>query len=308
MVSDAGDGSAPDHAIASDAGDAPGDGGGDDRSADAGVDTAIDAPASDGATVDGDSRIDSSTSDVAMGDLAIDGGPATPVAVQVPSASAPTVTGWRADCAASDVDVTQTGNCWVIQWRQWTYWALSNADNREAFQIIGVDANGNLKSAGFERMGARYVWQATVDSTAVTVSYFGQGDGVVTISWADLDEEPPPSPEASEAAIELAPVVAGWNATCVGSSADVTLTNTCPVVKWGRWTYWALSNANNDQTLDIVGVDATGALNPNGGFTKDGTRYVWKVTVDGAARTATFYGQGGNDIDVTFDELRIDQP
>src|SRR5262249_34383245 len=148
---------------------------------------------------------------------------ATPVAVQVPIASAPSVAGWHANCVASDSDSTGTSTCWVIQWRQWTYWALSNNDNREAFLIVGVDAGGAFKSPGFERMGARYLWPAAVDSTAMTVSYFGQAGEVVTISWADLDEEPPPVPEAGEAAIELAPAVGGgWYASCVFGPNDFT--------------------------------------------------------------------------------------
>jgi hypothetical protein len=295
-------GGADAHVVA-DAGDAPADRAGNDGPADAGVDTApVDAAASDGPAADADAATDSATSDVA-----VDGGPATPIAVQVPASSAPTVAGWRRICVVSDTDGTNSNTCWVIQWRQWTYWALSNVDNREAFLIIGADAAGNLKSAGVERMGTRYVWQATVDATAMTVSYFGQG-GVVTLSWVDLDEEPPPAPEASEAAVELAPTVAGWKATCIAGASDATLTNTCPVVKWGQWTYWALSSANNDAVLYIVGVDANGVVNPAGGVSKNGTRYLWKVTVDGTARTATFYGQGGINVDATFDELRIDQP
>lgn len=301
VVADGGDGGVADHP----AGDAPGDRG-TDRSADAGPDAdgpldavALDAPVTDGAHA---------------GD-AFDGGPATPVAVQVPLASAPSVGDWRASCVASDSDNTGTSTCWVIQWRQWTYWALSNTDNRLAFLIVGVDAAGNLKSAGFERSGARYLWQATVDGAAMTVSYFGQG-GVVTMSWADLDEEPPPSPEATEAARELAPAVAGWNAICVYGPNDTTLVATCPVIKWGQWTYWALTASNNDQTVNIVAVDAHGAVNPAGGLIKNGTRYVWKLTVDptadggadGGAGSATFYGQASNTVTVTFDELRIDQP
>jgi hypothetical protein len=283
-----------------DAGDALADHAGNERPADGSVDAMpVDAPA-DGPAKD-------ATADTSTSDVATDGGPAMPIAVQVPRSSAPTFAGWRNACVASDTDDSETDMCWVIQWRQWTYWALSNVDNREALLIIGIDGARNLKSAGVERMGTRYVWQAAVDSTAMTVSYFGQG-GVVTMSWADLDEEPPPAPEASEAAIELAPVVAGWKASCVAGANDTTLTHTCPVVKWGQWTYWALSSASNDPTLYIVGVDAAGAVNPSGGLTKTGTRYLWKVSVDGTALTATFDGQGGMNVDATFDELRIDQP
>lgn len=306
IVTDGGDDAAVDHP----AGDASGDRGGTDRIADAGADGILDAPAADAPAAD------APVADGAYADAARDAGPATPIAVQVPLASAPTVGAWHASCVVSDTDTTGTSTCWVIQWRQWTYWALSNTDNRNAFLIVGVDAAGNLKSAGVERSGARYLWQATVDGAAMTVSYAGQG-GVVTLSWADLDEEPPPSPEASEAAIELAPTVAGgWYASCVYGPNDFTLVNTCPVIKWGQWTYWALSNSNNDQALNIVAVDAHGAVNSAGGLIKNGTRYVWKLTVDatadggadGGAGTATFYGQASNTVTVTFDELRIDQP
>lgn len=310
VVADAGDGAAP-------TGDALGDRGGSDRIVDAARETApADGSGQDVPATDDGGRTDAPASDVPVSDAATDAGPDIPIAVQVPFASGPTIGPWHANCVVSDGDNTETSTCWVIQWRQWTYWALSNTDNRNAFLIVGVDAAGNLKSAGFERSGTRYLWQATVDGAAMTVSYFGQG-GMVTISWADLDEEPPPSPEASEAAIELAPAVGdGWYASCVYGPNDLTLVNTCPVVKWGQWTYWALTNSTNDQMLNIVAVDAHGMVNPAGGLIKNGTRYVWKLTVDatadggtdGSAGTATFYGQASDTVTVTFAELRIDQP
>ena len=75
----------------------------------------------------------------------------------------------------------------------------------------------------------------------MTVSYFGQG-GVVTISWADLDEEPPPSPEASEAAIELAPTVGGgWYASCVYGRERLHADQHLPGRQMG--------------TMDLLGVD-----------------------------------------------------
>ena len=105
-------------------------------------------------------------------------------------------------------------------------------------------------------------------------------------------------------------------ASCVYGPSVFTLVDTCPVIKWGQWTYWALTNGNNDQTLNIVAVDVHGAVNPAGGLIKNGTRYVWKLTVDatadgganGGTGSATFYGQASNTVTVTFDELRIDQP
>ena len=176
LVADAGDGAAPDHP----AGDAPGDRGSDRGAEGVGDVAPADGAAPDVLATDGGARTDAPGADVPAEGGAIDAGPVTPVAVQVPLASAPTVGAWHGSCVVSDSDSTGTSTCWVIQWRQWTYWALSNTDNRNAFLIVGVDPAGNLKSAGFERSGTRYLWQATVDGAAMTVSYFGQG-GVVTM-------------------------------------------------------------------------------------------------------------------------------
>jgi hypothetical protein len=86
----------------------------------------------------------------------------------------------------------------VIRWGKWTYWALSYFDNHSAFLITPVDRSGNIATTPWpkEKTGARYEWNASVDTNGQTVTYSGQDvapstPGAVTITWADLHIDQP---------------------------------------------------------------------------------------------------------------------
>jgi hypothetical protein len=75
--------------------------------------------------------------------------------------------------------------CPVVQWLGLTYWAYSHVDNRVSLTVVAYDSAGNV-AGQWEKVGARYLWQITVDRAAATVTFHGQGDGVVTMSWDEL--------------------------------------------------------------------------------------------------------------------------
>lgn len=70
----------------------------------------------------------------------------------------------------------ESATCPVVKWGGLTYWAFSYFDNRDSMGIVGYDKAGNIVSQ-VEKVGARYVWKATVDGN--TVTFWGQANATV---------------------------------------------------------------------------------------------------------------------------------
>ncbi len=124
------------------------------------------------------------------------------------------------------------------------------------------------------------------------------------------DPTPPEAPPTvAMAAARNAParLPGGTKVICLG--ADGMPSDTCPVLRWNNYTYWALSYDDNRIELDIV------AFNGNNVVVKEiaarGTRYIRRITVDPAGREVTFLGQDegvpGFDpaVNISFDDLRV---
>jgi hypothetical protein len=75
----------------------------------------------------------------------------------------------------------------------------------------------------------------------------------------------------------------------------------CPVVQWGGLTFWPYSYVDNRIGMGIVAYDSAGSVVQE--VQKSGARYVWKITVDAAAKTVTFWGQANQTIVVPWVEL-----
>jgi hypothetical protein len=76
-------------------------------------------------------------------------------------------------------------NCPVVRWAGYEYWALNYNDNRSSMAIHAYDQNGMLTSV-VERTGARYVHAIEVDHVTETVSFRGQVDRTITMTWQEL--------------------------------------------------------------------------------------------------------------------------
>lgn len=98
----------------------------------------------------------------------------------------------------------------------------------------------------------------------------------------------------------LAPAITGWGAACIAGADDTTLTD-CATLRFGGYTYWVLSDVNNDTHINLVAVDAAGTITWQRVYTT--LRYHWQTTVDADARTVTFYGQGPDSITLTWAQL-----
>ncbi|TDF94732.1 Ig-like domain repeat protein [Paenibacillus piri] len=75
--------------------------------------------------------------------------------------------------------------CPVVVSGGYTFQAYSYDDNRSSFAIVEYDSHKNIIRQ-WEAPGARYLYQITIDSTARTVSFWGQGGAQVTLSWSSL--------------------------------------------------------------------------------------------------------------------------
>lgn len=80
---------------------------------------------------------------------------------------------------------TISSTCPVVRWAGYDYWPLSFGDNRSSMAIHAYDAQGNLVNVK-ELVGARYPWRIDVDEAAQTVTFHGQSDHTVTMTFDEL--------------------------------------------------------------------------------------------------------------------------
>ncbi len=64
-------------------------------------------------------------------------------------------------------------------------WPMSYIDNRVSFGMVCYDPKGRVVEE-LETPGARYVYKITLDSTAGTATFWGQGDQKVSLSLDQL--------------------------------------------------------------------------------------------------------------------------
>lgn len=130
---------------------------------------------------------------------AVIAGAACSESVTAPEASAPTVvelpaashgaideSEYKATCLAVPEDPPQVSpTCPVLRWDGYDYWAMSYTDNRSSMAIHVFDPSGRLVRVE-DRPGARYTWAIDVDEVAETVTFRGQADRTVTMTWSEL--------------------------------------------------------------------------------------------------------------------------
>lgn len=93
--------------------------------------------------------------------------------------------GWKAACVVSATSGAPSKTCPVLVYNGYTYWAWSDINNAVAMAIVAYDSAGKPVKQ-WNRSGARYIWNITVDETAQTVSFVGQSNAAVRLSWSDL--------------------------------------------------------------------------------------------------------------------------
>jgi hypothetical protein len=81
-----------------------------------------------------------------------------------------------------------TDECPVIQWGELVYWVYTDASNGSSMTVLAYDSDGE-RVGSWQRDGARYLWQITIDNTAETVTLWGQASRTIEIPWGDLRVE-----------------------------------------------------------------------------------------------------------------------
>jgi hypothetical protein len=109
-----------------------------------------------------------------------------PTVEQRLSSSYPAVpSGWKEACVQGPDTGAPSEQCPVLTYNGYTYWSYSDIHNDVAMSIVAYDAAGEIFKQ-WDRPGARYIWQITVDATAQTVSFAGQSNAKITLGWSDL--------------------------------------------------------------------------------------------------------------------------
>ena len=96
-------------------------------------------------------------------------------------------------------------------------------------------------------------------------------------------------------------IPSGLKVTCMKGPDILESSSTCPVLKWGEYTYWAYSYIDNRFAMNIVAYDSAGRVVQQ--WEKPGARYVWAIDVNETAKTVTFRGQANRTIEIGFKEL-----
>lgn len=117
--------------------------------------------------------------------------PDAPLVSSRPQTRAPAIpTGLRYASLHGPQALDPNPNCPVLRFGDYTYWPFSYVDNRHGMGIVAYDCSGKLVRR-WDRAGARYAWQITVDREAQTVTFHGQAarggrPGTITMSWDEL--------------------------------------------------------------------------------------------------------------------------
>ena len=99
------------------------------------------------------------------------------------------------------------------------------------------------------------------------------------------------------------PIPSGLKVTCLQGPSTNQLSDRCPVIKWGRYIYWAYSHRDNRSAMTIVAYDTAGNIVKQ--WYETGARYVWRITVNESTEKVTLWGQDNKKIVVTWDLLRL---
>lgn len=112
--------------------------------------------------------------------------PIAPEAVRMPSAVHPAIpAGAKITCMQSAEVVGVMDTCAVLTWQDRTYWAYSYMDNRMSLAVVAYNDTGAVVKQ-WELPGTRYIHSITVEPSAQTVTFWGQGNQKGVMTWKQL--------------------------------------------------------------------------------------------------------------------------
>jgi hypothetical protein len=221
-----------------------------------------------------------------------------PQVAYVPTGSSPTPpAGLKVTCTPGPNTGASSKTCPVLKWLGLTTWAYSYVDNRVSLDFVTYDANNNVV-LNQNKDGARYVWNMNPSYRTKTVEVFGQSNQYVTLNWSDLV---PPPVVATAPSNTIPSVPGGLKVSCMANGSSLQPIGTCPVVKVGNHTTWALSYIDNRVSLAFVTFGSKGTVIRN--TEVKGTRYVWQMTVNASNKTITASGQSNATVSAPWSDF-----
>jgi hypothetical protein len=137
----------------------------------------------------------------------------------------------------------------------------------------------------WDKSGARYINSISVNGQNKTITLVGQSSQQIVVNWDELYLPIPP--EAGKVPSKAHPKIPdGSKMACMQSANLLNTTDTCWVLEWGNYAYWAYSYIDNRVAMNIVAYDNIGNIVKQ--WEQPGARYLYNITVDPARQTVTF--------------------
>ena len=90
----------------------------------------------------------------------------------------------------------------------------------------------------------------------------------------------------------------GLKVTCMEGPNVLVPSQTCPVIKYKGYTFWAYSFEDNRVAMALVRYGSDGKMQALQNL--PGARYVWKITIDPKTKMATLWGQSNKTVSAPF--------
>ncbi|TVX99096.1 Ig-like domain repeat protein [Cohnella terricola] len=100
-------------------------------------------------------------------------------------------------------------------------------------------------------------------------------------------------------------IPSGYKQACMidGRDTNPVGSPTCPVLKWGEYTFWGYSDTNNMGYFNIVQYNKEGDI-VNQNISQTGARYLYKIELDNTNHTVSFVGQSDQKVTSNLNSLK----
>ena len=207
---------------------------------------------------------------------------ASPVVGAEPRANTPPIPPGLVQYCNKGPDYDPSPICPVLLRNGYIYWAFSHNDNRMGMTVIAYDSHGNPVKR-WEKAGARYLWQITVDPVGKTATFHGQANSTFSMSWDELYVPPP-----AQGTWALGTVLNNTNKHVMVSFHVPTFDS---------------SNADALKNMTMAGILISdyGILSVDTrGNTSGCTNPVWRAEIRIAEHAWNFYYNTGTTLDITI--------
>ncbi|MFC5700705.1 Ig-like domain repeat protein [Cohnella faecalis] len=185
-----------------------------------------------------------------------------------------------------------------------TYGSVFFSGEAYAANPVSVSLTGNAVTIAYG--------QSVTLSSTVTDTLGGSNSPVGTVTFVDngttIQTAQPLIEQTPEIIVEASPpgiIPSGYKQACMidGRDNNPVGSPTCPVLKWGEYTFWGYSDTNNMGIFNIVQYNKEGVIINQDIFQSE-TRYLYKIELDNTNHTVSFVGQSEKRITVSINSLK----